>query len=304
MSPPAAAVLLGERDPHEVQRAELGDDLVGHGLACGRARRRPARPRPRRTRGRCGAAARGGRRGRGPSSRQYERPFIAWQHLGSHDGYAGIAMAVNERSSTGVTAERIHDAALTLFNERGYTGTTVRELADACDLTPGRDLQPLRLQGRAAVRDRRPRPRPRRRRPVRDAARRRQRRRRSQLEALAAAFTAFHIARPRETRVANRDYIYLPARRARQRRAPPPPRARAVRRRPARGRAPRRRSRSASSAREDAIQAASMAILNMVVLVAEWFDPGRPAQRRTTPPRCTAASRCGSHAAAAAAPDR
>ncbi|MFN2456542.1 MAG: TetR family transcriptional regulator, partial [Pyrinomonadaceae bacterium] len=40
-------------------------------------------------------------------------------------------VAVNDRSSTGVTAERIHDAALTLFNDRGYTGTTVRELADA-----------------------------------------------------------------------------------------------------------------------------------------------------------------------------
>src|SRR5215213_2875204 len=47
-------------------------------------------------------------------------------------------MAVNVRSSSGgPTAERIHDAALTLFNDRGYTGTTIRELADSCGLTPG-----------------------------------------------------------------------------------------------------------------------------------------------------------------------
>ena len=46
-------------------------------------------------------------------------------------------MAVNVRSPGLDTRGRIHDAGLTLFNERGYTGTTVRELADACDLTPG-----------------------------------------------------------------------------------------------------------------------------------------------------------------------
>src|SRR5205085_11743682 len=104
---------------------------------------------------------------------------------------------------------RIHDAALTLFNDRGYTGTTVRELADACDLTPGaiynhyaskeallfaivdrvHDLADATLSQTLRGVGNDP--------PV-------------QLEALTAAFTAFHIARPRETRIANRDYIYLP----------------------------------------------------------------------------------------------
>jgi AcrR family transcriptional regulator len=180
-------------------------------------------------------------------------------------------MEVNERSSTGVTAERIHDAALTLFNDRGYTGTTVRELAEASDLTPGaiynhydsKDALLFAIVDRVhdladsilseTLRG------------VGDDPRR-------QLEALAAAFTAFHIARPRETRVANRDYIYLPrvqrdsvVRRRRRRRA----RVAAVLR------AGERRGDFSFGelGSDDAIQAASMAILNMVVLVAEWFDP-------------------------------
>jgi AcrR family transcriptional regulator len=182
-------------------------------------------------------------------------------------------MAVNVRSP-GDTGERIHDAGLTLFNDRGYTGTTVREIADACGLTPGAIYnhyaskeallfaivdrvhdeadavlsETLRASGADPV---------------------------VQLEALASAFTAFHIARPRETRVANRDYIYLPA----------GERDSVVRRR-RRVRAlfadvlregERRGSFSfAELGSTDAVQAASMAILNMVVLVAEWFGPGGP----------------------------
>ena len=190
-------------------------------------------------------------------------------------------MAVNDRSpALRDTRERIHDAGLTLFNERGYTGTTVRELADACGLAPGAMYnhyaskeallfaivdrvhdeadailsETLRGAGAGAI---------------------------VQLEALASAFTAFHIARPRETRVANRDYIYLPAAQ----------RDSVVRR--------RRRVRAlfADVLREgerqgsftfgdlgsdDAIQAASMAILNMVVLVAEWFDPAGPRSAQAT----------------------
>lgn len=198
-------------------------------------------------------------------------------------------MAMNDRSSTAVdggTRERIHDAGLTLFNERGYTGTTVRQLADACGLTPGaiynhyaskeallfvivdrvHDLadavlaETLRGVGSDPV---------------------------HQLEALAGAFTAFHIARPRETRVANRDYIYLPDGQ----------RESVVRRR-RRVRAlfadvlregERRGSFSLdelvdpdAAPSEDAVQAASMAILNMVVLVAEWFDPAGPRSARDT----------------------
>jgi AcrR family transcriptional regulator len=181
-------------------------------------------------------------------------------------------MVVNDRSSTARdTRERIHDAGLTLFNERGYTGTTMRELADACDLTAGAiyNHYPSKEALLFAIVDR-----------VHDEAddvlsrtlRLASGAPPAQLEALAAAFTAFHIARPRETRVANRDYIYLPA----------GERDSIVRR--------RRRVRALFAdvlragerdgsfsfgdlGSEDAVQAASMAILNMVVLVAEWFDP-------------------------------
>ena len=178
---------------------------------------------------------------------------------------------MNDRSSTGVTAERIHEAALTLFNERGYTGTTVRELADACALTPGAIYNHYASKEALlfAIVDR-----------VHDRAdavlsetlRGAGSEPVAQLEALAAAFTAFHIALPRETRVANRDYIYLPAAQ----------RDSVVRRR-RRVRALfadvlREGEREGAFAfgdlgSEDAVQAASMAILNMVVLVAEWFDP-------------------------------
>ena len=189
-------------------------------------------------------------------------------------------MAVNDRSPSGQTAERIHDVALTLFNDRGYTGTTVRELAEAAGLTPGAIYNHYASKDALlfAIVDR-----------VHDLAdatlsqtlRGAGSDPPAQLEALAAAFTAFHIARPRETRVANRDYIYLPAAQ----------RDSVVRR--------RRRVRALFAdvlregerggdfsfgelGSEDAIQAASMAILNMVVLVAEWFDPAGPRSAHDT----------------------
>jgi TetR/AcrR family transcriptional regulator, cholesterol catabolism regulator len=188
-------------------------------------------------------------------------------------------MAVNVRSPSD-TGERIHDAGLTLFNERGYTGTTVRELADACGLTPGAIYNHYASKEALlfAIVDR-----------VHDEAdavlsatlRGSSEDPVAQLEALASAFTAFHIARPRETRVANRDYIYLPA----------GERDSVVRR--------RRRVRAlfADVLREgerrgsfavgelgstDAVQAASMAILNMVVFVGEWFDPRGPRSAEDT----------------------
>ena len=185
-------------------------------------------------------------------------------------------VALNARSPDGLraTSERIHDAGLTLFCDRGYTGTTVREIADACGLTPGAIYNHYASKEALlfAIVDR-----------VHDEAdavlaatlRGGARDPAAQLEALAAAFTAFHIARPRETRVANRDYIYLPD----------AARDSIVRR--------RRRVRAlfadvlrdgeragafslAGLGSEDAVRAASMAILNMVVLVAEWFDPAGP----------------------------
>jgi AcrR family transcriptional regulator len=188
-------------------------------------------------------------------------------------------VAMNARSP-GDTRERIHDAALTLFNARGYTGTTVRELADACDLTPGAiynhyaSKEALLFAIVDRVHD--------------DADAVLSRTLRSagtapaeQLEALAAQFTAFHIARPRETRVANRDYIYLPGGAhdsiVRRRR-----RVRALF-----GDVLRDGERDGSFAfaelgSEDAVQAASMAILNMIVLVAEWFDPRGPRSAQDT----------------------
>jgi AcrR family transcriptional regulator len=189
-------------------------------------------------------------------------------------------MAMNDRSPSGQTAERIHDVALTLFNDRGYTGTTVRELAEAAGLTPGaiynhyasKDALLFAIVDR--VHD------------LADATLSQTLREvgsdpPAQLDALAAAFTAFHIARPRETRVANRDYIYLPAAQrdsvVRRRR-----RVRAlfadVLREGERGGA----FSFGELGSEDAIQAASMAILNMVVLVAEWFDPAGPRSARDT----------------------
>jgi AcrR family transcriptional regulator len=115
------------------------------------------------------------------------------------------SVAVNVRSS-GDTRERIHQAGLSLFNEFGYTGTSVRQIADASDLTPGAIYNHYASKEALlfAIVDR-----------VHDEAdavlsdtlRAGDGDPVSQLEALAAAFTAFHIARPSETRVANRDYI-------------------------------------------------------------------------------------------------
>jgi len=192
-----------------------------------------------------------------------------------------IPILLNDRlPTTRDTRARIHDAGLTLFNERGYTGTTVRELAEACGLTPGAIYNHYASKEALlfAIVDR-----------VHDEAdailgqtlRVASNEPAAQLEALAAAFTSFHIARPRETRVANRDYIYLPD----------GERDSIVRR--------RRRVRGlfadvlrageydgsfsfAQLGNEDAVQAASMAILNMVVLVAEWFDPAGPRSAQDT----------------------
>jgi AcrR family transcriptional regulator len=191
-------------------------------------------------------------------------------------------MVLNDRSlTTRDTRARIHDAGLTLFNQRGYTGTTVRELADACDLTPGaiynhyaskeallfaivdrvHDDADAVLSETLRVA------------PSNEPA--------AQLEALAAAFTSFHIARPRETRVANRDYIYLPG----GERDSIVRRRRRVRGLFAHVLRAGERDGSFSFAElgsEDAVQAASMAILNMVVLVAEWFDPAGPRSAQDT----------------------
>lgn len=185
-------------------------------------------------------------------------------------------MAVNVRSAPEppATRERIHAAGLALFHERGYTGTTVRELADACGLTAGalynhyaskhdllfaivdrvHDLADGVLAG--ALRAASPEP-------------------EDQLEAVATAFTAFHIARPQDTRVANRDYIYLPGAQrdsvVRRRR-----RVRALFADILREGEVRGRFSFAELGSEDAVEAASMAILNMAVWVAEWFDPSGP----------------------------
>jgi AcrR family transcriptional regulator len=182
-------------------------------------------------------------------------------------------MVVNVRSSSD-TRERIHQAGLELFSERGYTGTTVRQIADACDLTPGAIYNHYASKEALlfAIVDR-----------VHDDAdavlsetlRGGDGDPVSQLEALATAFTAFHIARPRETRVANRDYIYLPAGErdsvVRRRR-----RVRALFADVLREGERRGTFAFGELGSEDAVRAASMAILNMIVFVAEWFDPRGP----------------------------
>ena len=188
-------------------------------------------------------------------------------------------MVVNARSPT-TTRERIHAAGLTLFNERGYTGTTVREIADACGLTPGAIYNHYAAKEALlfAIVDR-----------VHDEAdavlsatlRGGGRDPAEQLEALATEFTAFHIARPRETRVANRDYIFLPA----AERDSVVRRRRRVRALFADVLRDGERARSFSLGElgsDDAVQAASMVILNMVVLVGEWFDPSGPRSARDT----------------------
>jgi AcrR family transcriptional regulator len=185
---------------------------------------------------------------------------------------------VNTRSASGTTGERLLEAGLALFEERGYTGTTVRDLALACGLTPGALYNHFaskddllfaivdRVHDRAdAV--------------LSDALRTSGADPKRQLEALARDFTLFHIEWQRETRITNRDYIYLPAGQ----------RASVVRR--------RRRIRAlfADVLREgerrgdfalaelgegDAVEAASMAILGMTQEVAVWFRPGGPRSAR------------------------
>jgi AcrR family transcriptional regulator len=176
--------------------------------------------------------------------------------------------------STQGTRERIMDAALRLFDRSGFTGTTVREIATACDLSPGalynhfaskddllfaiidefHDLADDVIAGALRGASEHPE---------------------SQLESLVRAFTALHIAQGMHTRVADHDYIYLPAAQ----------RSSIVRR--------RRRIRAVFAdvlregertgvfsfgelGGEDGVTAASMAILNMSVSVGEWFDAHGP----------------------------
>lgn len=181
---------------------------------------------------------------------------------------------MSELTETPSTRERIHDAALRVFHRAGYSGATVRDVADACGLSPGalynhyaakdellfaivdrfHDLADETLAGALA----------------RGGAGARE-----CLDALVRAFVALHIAHPLHTRVANRDYIYLPdAQRARivQRR-------RRIRETFAEAlRAGEREGvfRLAELGSEDAVTAASMAILNMVVQVGEWFSERGP----------------------------
>ncbi len=182
-------------------------------------------------------------------------------------------MAVNARSS-GSTRERIHEAGLELFNARGYTGTTVRELADACGVAPGAmynhfaskdDLLFEIIDGFHDLADD----------CIAAGLRCTSQRPEDQLESLVRHFTALHIAHPLHTHVANRDYIYLPRSQ----------RESIVRR--------RRRIRAvfadvlrageqtgvfafSALGGDDAVTATSMAILNMSVSVGEWFDEHGP----------------------------
>jgi AcrR family transcriptional regulator len=185
-----------------------------------------------------------------------------------------VATPIIRSAPEGGTRERIVAAGLRLFYARGYTGTTVRDIAAGCGLSAGamynhfaskddllfeiidgfHDLADDSISAglRAASGD-----------PA------------DQLESLVRHFTALHIAHPLHTHVANRDYIYLPKSQ----------RDSIVRR--------RRRIRTvfadvlrageqagifafATLGGDDAVTAASMAILNMSVSVGEWFDDHGP----------------------------
>lgn len=165
-------------------------------------------------------------------------------------------------------------AALRLFDRSGYTGTTVRDIAGAAGLSPGAlynhfaskdDLLFAIIDGFHDLADD----------VISGALRSSSEHPESQLESLVRAFTALHIAKGMHTRVADHDYIYLPA----------PQRASIVRR--------RRRIRAVFAdvlregertgafsfgelGGEDGVTAASMAILNMSVSVGEWFDAHGP----------------------------
>lgn len=172
------------------------------------------------------------------------------------------------------TRGRIMDAALRLFDRNGYTGTTVREIATACDLSPGTlynhfaskdDLLLAIIDGFHDLADD----------VIARALRAASQDPEDQLESLVRAFTALHIAHGMHTRVADHDYIYLPSQQ----------RDSIVRR--------RRRIRAvfadvlregertgvfafADLGGEDGVTAASMAILEMSVSVGEWFDAHGP----------------------------
>jgi AcrR family transcriptional regulator len=188
------------------------------------------------------------------------------------------SVAVNVRSDH--TRERIHAAGLELFDERGYTGTSVRDLAERCGLTPGALYNHYASKDDLlfAIVDR-----------VHDLAddvlagalREADGGAEAKLEAMASAFTLFHIERPAATRVANRDYVYLPA----GERESVIRRRRRVRALFAETLRQGEREDSFSFAElgsEDAVEAASMAILNMAVWVADWFDPSGPRSAEDT----------------------
>ena len=187
-------------------------------------------------------------------------------------------VAVNVRSED--TRERIHAAGLELFDERGYTGTSVRDLAEHCGLTPGALYNHYASKDDLlfAIVDR-----------VHDLAddvlagalREADGGAEAKLEAMASAFTLFHIERPAATRVANRDYVYLPA----GERESVIRRRRRVRALFADTLRQGEREGSFSFAELDgdnAVEAASMAILNMAVWVADWFDPSGPRSAEDT----------------------
>jgi AcrR family transcriptional regulator len=185
-----------------------------------------------------------------------------------------MATPIARSAGDGGTRQRIVQAGLRLFHDRGYSGTAVRDIAAACGLSPGAmynhfaskdDLLFEIIDGFHDLADD----------VIAAALRAASRRPEDQLESLTRHFTALHIAHPLHTHVANRDYIYLP--RAQ--------RESIVRR--------RRHIRAvfadvlragedagvfafAELGGDDAVTATSMAILNVSVSVGEWFDEHGP----------------------------
>jgi AcrR family transcriptional regulator len=177
------------------------------------------------------------------------------------------------------TAERIRQAAMKLFHTNGFAASTVREIAEACDLTPGAIYNHfgskheilysiVRWSHQEMERE------------VADAIAAAPDDARERLRAALVAFTRRHTLFPEAARVTNRDYTFLPE--------------------PARGEVVRLRRKLRALIQDlvqEGIEAGVMAVpalqekrrgdrlateivamdlINMSVLVAEWYRPKGP----------------------------
>jgi len=170
-------------------------------------------------------------------------------------------------------AVRVQGAARQLFYERGYLATSIRDLASACGVTPGaiynhfaskHDLLYSIIRSTHEVLDQRlfnavtsagPAP-------------------HDQLRSLVTSFVEYNCLHPEEARVTNREYVQLPVELLNS------------------VLVMRRRIRSMfvnvlvrgqelgefeiAGGRTSPVAVVAMAIINMCILAAEWYDPAGP----------------------------